>query len=268
MNEHPIKYPPLHTKDEVVKDILENMNIDAKANVKHMSEDDLGNFHFGWGQYLRNYYQMWHNPELVKSTGKEHPDDASAVIIKEVWTILQGMDEPGLEAPPEPPEIDKNVSFHWHLDKDCLEIHCSRWNIAIDQISVDFAEAIVTALHSKMLSLRHLYTAPDVAPVTIHERRGVGISIRKYPKYSGEITKDLSLRWEENGQFLEISCSGTVIYIELIDPDFAEQMGYAMRTGVPHVESYSAPGVGPEIVRRTSNARIRLWDYPKRTTPP
>ena len=39
MNEHPIKYPPLHTKDEVVKDILENMNIDEKANVKHMSED-------------------------------------------------------------------------------------------------------------------------------------------------------------------------------------------------------------------------------------
>ncbi|MCY4552995.1 MAG: hypothetical protein OXC79_04930 [Candidatus Poribacteria bacterium] len=267
MNQHPTKHPPLFTKDEVVKDILENMNIDEKSNVKHTPEDKLYEFHFGWGQYLRNYYQMWHNPKLVKSTGEEHPDDASLVIIKEVWTILQRMNEPGLEAPPEAPEIDKNVSFHWRLDEDCLEIHCSRWNIAIDQISVDFAEAIVTTLHSNMLPLRHLYTAPDAAPVTIHERHGVGISIRKYPKYSGEIKKDIHLRWQENGQFLEISCSGTDICIELIDPDFAEQIAYAMRTGLPHVESYSAPGVGPEIVRHTSNARIRLWNYPKRTGP-
>ena len=65
MNEHPTKQPPLYTKDEVVKDILENMNIDEKANVKHTPEEKLYEFHFGWGQYLRNYYQMWHNPELV-----------------------------------------------------------------------------------------------------------------------------------------------------------------------------------------------------------
>ena len=268
MNEHPTKQPPLYTKDEVVKDILENMNIDEKANLKHMPEDKLYEFHFGWGQYLRNYYQMWHNPKLVKSTGEEHPDDASTVIIKEVWTILQGMNEPGLEAPPEPPEINKNVFFKWHLDKECLEISCSRWNIVIDQISLDFAKSIAEAMHTNLLEMQRHYIHPSVAPVTTHERRGVVVSIRKYPKFSGEVTKDISVRWQVNGQFLEISCSGTDICIELIDPDFAEQIAYAMRTGLPHVESYSAPDVGPEIVRRTSNARIRLWNYPKRTTPP
>ena len=220
------------------------------------------------GQYLRNYYQMWHNPELVKSTGKEHSDDASAVIIEEVWGILQGMDKPGLEAPPEPPEIDNNVSFHWRLNEECLEIICSRWSIVIDQISMDFAETLVTALHTNMLPLRHLFTAPDAAPVTIHERRGVSISVRKYPRYSGEIEKGLTLRWEENGQYLKISCSGTDIYIELIDPDFAEKMSYAMRTGLPYIMSDLAPHLAPRIVQRTHNARIRLWDYPKRTSPP
>ena len=268
MNEHPTKYPPLFTKDEVVKDILENMNIDEKARVKHTPEDELINFHFGWGQYLRNYYQMWHNPQLVRSTGEEHPDDASGVIIKEVWNIWQGRNEPGLEAPPEPPEIGKNVSFHWRLDEECLEIYCSRWNIAIDQIDLEFAEAIVEALHTNLLQLRHLFTAPDAAPITIEERRGVVLSIAKYPRYSGEVSKDVHLQWEVNGQYLKISCSGTEIHIGLIDPDFAEKMAHAMREGLPHVESYSAPGVGPEITRRTHNARIRLWNYPKRTTPP
>ena len=178
------------------------------------------------------------------------------------------MNEPGLEAPPEPPEIGKNVFFQWHLDKECLEISCSRWNIVIDQISLDFAKVIAEAMHTNLLEMQRPYIHPSVAPVTIHERRGVLIWIQRYPRYSGEITKDISVRWEENGEFMEISGSGVDVCFGLIDPDFAENLAYAMRLGLPHTESYTAPGSGPEIVLRTLNARIRLWDYPKRTTPP
>ena len=210
---------------------------------------------------------MWHNPELVKSTGEDNADDASGVIIKEVWMILQGMFQPGLEAPPELPEIGKNVSFHWRLDEKCLEIYCSRWNIAIDQISLEFAEAIVEALHTDLLQLRHIFTAPDAAPVTIHERRGVALSIAEYPRYNGEVDKEIRVCWQVNGQYFKISCSGAEIHIGLIDPDFAEKMAYAMRAGLPHIESDFAPHLAPQITHQTANARIRLWDYPKRTTP-
>ena len=48
MNEHPIKHPPLFTKDEVVKDVLENMSTDDKARLKHKPKEDLVMFHHGW----------------------------------------------------------------------------------------------------------------------------------------------------------------------------------------------------------------------------
>ena len=99
MNEHPIKHPPLFTKDEVVKDILENMNIDEQAKLKHTPKEDLVMFHHGWSTYLRNYYQMWHNPDLLKSIGIAHPDDASVVIIEEVWNIFAKIRRAGLGKP-------------------------------------------------------------------------------------------------------------------------------------------------------------------------
>ena len=89
MNEHPIKHPPLHTKAEVVEDILETLDPDDKANLKDTPEDELILLHHGWGTYLRNYYRMWHNEKLLQDIGKDHADDASAVIIREVWTRLQ-----------------------------------------------------------------------------------------------------------------------------------------------------------------------------------
>ena len=52
-------------------------------------EDDLIAFHHGWGTHIRNHYNLWQKPALLKATGKEHPDDASLVIIKAVWKALR-----------------------------------------------------------------------------------------------------------------------------------------------------------------------------------
>ena len=81
--------PNFNTMAEVVEDILSTMSEADKAALKVMPEEILGELHIGWGHILRKAYRMSDNQELLKSTGTEHPDDASAVIIKNVWTRLQ-----------------------------------------------------------------------------------------------------------------------------------------------------------------------------------
>ena len=73
---------------EIVEDIIANISEAGKANVVNKSADDLILFHHGCGTYIRNRYNLWGNQALVKATGKEHPDDASMVIIKAVWQSL------------------------------------------------------------------------------------------------------------------------------------------------------------------------------------
>ena len=85
--------PNFNTMAEVVDDILSAVSEVDKQTLKVMPEEILSELHIGWGQTLRNAYRMSDNQELLKSTGTEHPDDASAVIIKNVWTRLQGMIE-------------------------------------------------------------------------------------------------------------------------------------------------------------------------------
>lgn len=266
MNEHPIKHPPLFTKDEVVKDILENMNIDEKAKLKHTPKEDLVMFHRGWGTYLRNYYQMWHNPDLLKSIGIAHPDDASAVIIEEVWNILQKSEEPGLESPPEPPEIGKNVSFRWHVDKECLEITTSGGtSIVIEAIDLEFAQAIAESMKTNILQMRTSYLHPDVAPKTTYTTPNAVVSLRKYPKYrdDGEIKTAVFVEWLVNEQRFEFSCGGVILAIECIDLDLAQAIAKALKTGLPEVERYTAADVAPRVENLKMGVVIKLWEYPQ-----
>lgn len=78
-----------HTIAAVVADIIANMRETDKENVINTPEEDLILFHHGWGTRIRNRYDLWRNTALVKATGKEHPDDASNVIIKAVWHKLR-----------------------------------------------------------------------------------------------------------------------------------------------------------------------------------
>ena len=54
------------------------------------NSDDMIQFHLNIGMFIRNHFGLWTgNKKLINDTGKEHPDDASGVILKEVWNKLR-----------------------------------------------------------------------------------------------------------------------------------------------------------------------------------
>lgn len=255
-------------KDEVVKDLLENMNIDTKAKIKHTLEDELIMLYLELGQYIRNRYRMWKNEELVRSTGKEHPEDASAVIIKAVWKILQESDESGLDDPPEPPEIHRNVFFQWHIDKECLEISCSRASIVIEHIDLDFAQVLADSMKANLTQTQTRYLNLEVAPKVTRSIPNVVVSLMKYPQYrdGGEIWRKILIEWIVNEQSLEFSCGGALIAINHIDLDFARAIAKGMRIGLREVERYTSADVAARVTHSKSSVTISLWDYPQRAS--
>ena len=79
------------TVDEAVAKILSEMPEKDRSRLKSTPEDDLINFHFGLGMFIRNEFGLWAgNKKLLNSCGSEtmHPDDASTVITKAVWKKL------------------------------------------------------------------------------------------------------------------------------------------------------------------------------------
>ena len=80
----------LTTLADVVSDIQKNLEPALKEEVANMPEAELIQFHQSWGRDIRNRYNLWRNPALLKDIGKAHPAfDASMVIIKSVWQQLQ-----------------------------------------------------------------------------------------------------------------------------------------------------------------------------------
>ena len=79
----------MNTRAEVVQDILKNLDDTDKDNIRNTPGQDLILFHHGWGTSIRNRYKIWQNKALLADIGKEHPDDASMVIIRDVWKLLQ-----------------------------------------------------------------------------------------------------------------------------------------------------------------------------------
>ena len=78
------------TVKDAVSNIISDMSYEDKLLVKTTKKNDLIKFHHGWGTNIRNGFGLWGgNKELLKDAGKEHPDDASMVIIEAVWKELQ-----------------------------------------------------------------------------------------------------------------------------------------------------------------------------------
>ena len=164
----------LTTLAEVVADIIATMSEGNRANVRSKTKDELIELNFGWGQGIRNYYQLWHNKRLVKAIGKEHPKDASMVIIEEVWKQLKQTDDKGAQA------NDYNISLQWHIDKQCLEISWGRGkNIVVAGVNLDFAEAFANELGLPLFQMRTRYQHPDVRPQVMQIGRGVVIKLVK-----------------------------------------------------------------------------------------
>jgi len=82
------KFPT--TINAAVRVLLGLVAVEELAKITQMSEGDLIDLHFGLGQWIRNNFGLWkENQDLMQATGASDPDDASAVIVKALWLLLQ-----------------------------------------------------------------------------------------------------------------------------------------------------------------------------------
>ena len=84
------------TVSEAVKKMISELPKRDKVQIASMTESDLIGLHFSLGIYIRNTYGLWaDNKALMKScreiSGDKnlHVDDASSLIIKELWENLK-----------------------------------------------------------------------------------------------------------------------------------------------------------------------------------
>jgi hypothetical protein len=78
------------TVDAAAREVVLNMDFIDKKEVASTKEDDLPRFHHSLGRNIRNNLGLWRgNAALLAATGKEHPDDASGVVIRAVWQRLR-----------------------------------------------------------------------------------------------------------------------------------------------------------------------------------
>ena len=89
---------------EVVERVISVLSEKDKNSLKNSAFNDLIQFHFSLGMWIRNKFSLWnHNKEMaisliekfpncvIKLYDFEHvePDSASMIIIEEVWKRLQ-----------------------------------------------------------------------------------------------------------------------------------------------------------------------------------
>ena len=80
-----INYPA--TVAEAVDELMKKVQKDDLRTLSMIEEEtELYSFHHSLGQWIRNYFGLWRNNDiLLIDTGKTHPDDASYIIIVELW---------------------------------------------------------------------------------------------------------------------------------------------------------------------------------------
>jgi len=80
---------PPETIDQAVERLMLILTGEQKATLAALSEDDLITLHFSLGISIRNAFGL-HEPNspLLAACGVWHPDDASGVIIRELWEKL------------------------------------------------------------------------------------------------------------------------------------------------------------------------------------
>lgn len=81
--------------DEAVDKLLSELSFKDKTKIANMSEVDLIKLNISYGIYIRNEFRLWGNTSLLASCGayagvhKISPEQASYIIIKELWEKLQ-----------------------------------------------------------------------------------------------------------------------------------------------------------------------------------
>ena len=78
------------TVSAAVELLLSVLNNEQKSNIAAMKEDDLIDLHFSLGLAIRNAFRLHDlGSKLIADCGVVHPDDASGVIVKELWERLK-----------------------------------------------------------------------------------------------------------------------------------------------------------------------------------
>jgi len=81
--------------DDVVDRLFSELSFKDKTKIANMSETDLIKLNMSWGIYIRNEFRLEGNDPLLKSLksyvglSTMMPEQASYVIIKELWERLQ-----------------------------------------------------------------------------------------------------------------------------------------------------------------------------------
>ena len=86
------------TVDQAVDRLLSELSFKEKTKIANIPKKDLACLHFSLGMHIRNKFELWsENKELIEScqlvSGDNylHPDDASSVIIDNLWKRLQNL---------------------------------------------------------------------------------------------------------------------------------------------------------------------------------
>lgn len=81
--------------DEVVDRLIFELSFKEKTKIANMSEVDLVKLNMSWGIYIRNEFRLEGNDPLLislksyASVNTMTPEQASYIIIKELWEKLQ-----------------------------------------------------------------------------------------------------------------------------------------------------------------------------------
>ena len=78
------------TADEAVEQLMTLLAGEYKVVLATMQEEELIELRFSLGMRIRNAFGLYEpGSKLLASCGVVHPDDASGVIIRELWRALQ-----------------------------------------------------------------------------------------------------------------------------------------------------------------------------------
>ena len=78
----------MNTRIEVVQDILKRLNASQKDDIRNVQESQLGILRQNFLTLLQDRYNLQENTELLTDIGKDDPDDAAMVLIRDVWQAL------------------------------------------------------------------------------------------------------------------------------------------------------------------------------------
>ena len=84
------------TVEEAVDRLISELSLRDRTEIAKMLVEDLGGLHVSLGMYIRNEFGLWTgNGELLESCrvvsrdAGPHQDDASSVIVNELWKTLR-----------------------------------------------------------------------------------------------------------------------------------------------------------------------------------